>query len=287
MAEWEGASIVRCRMTDEIVVLITGASSGIGRATARRFAREGFRVFGTSRRARPDEDVEMVVLDVRSDDSVRRCVDEVLERAGCVDVLVNNAGVLVPGLFAEETPLEDARGVFETDFFGVARMVNTVLPGMRARRSGRIINIGSLAAWIGEPGDAFYAAAKAALARYTEALRHEVWPLGLHVSLVEPGEFTTGIFEAEPSSTRTIPDYDVPRRAAYDTMRRALAQGSDPERAARLIVKVARARSPRLRYGVGRGARWIPYVKALLPQRLFDIVVRRGFGLERVDRGEG
>lgn len=127
-------------------VLITGTSSGIGKATARRFAEEGFRVFGTSRRKHPDEDgVEMLELDVRSDDSVKHCVAEVLARAGQIDVLINNAGVEHVSI-AEETTLEDARAIFETNFFGVVRMTNAVLLGMRARRQGRIINVGSLAA---------------------------------------------------------------------------------------------------------------------------------------------
>jgi NAD(P)-dependent dehydrogenase (short-subunit alcohol dehydrogenase family) len=162
------------RTKSEQNVLITGASSGIGQATARLFAEEGFRVFGTSRRKRPDENgVEMVELDVRSDDSVEHCVAEVLARAGRIDVLVNNAGV-APVSIAEETTMEDARAVFETNFFGAVRMTNAVLPDMRDRRQGRIINVGSLAAWVGEPGEAFYAASKAALARYSEALRYEV-----------------------------------------------------------------------------------------------------------------
>ncbi|MGH3242236.1 MAG: SDR family oxidoreductase [Spirillospora sp.] len=165
-------------------VLVTGASSGIGRATARLFADRGARVFGTSRHARLDErEVRMVRLDVGSPESVRRCVDEVLAAGGGIDVLVNNAGIMLEG-FAEETAPDDAAAVMDVNFFGTVRVTHAVLPGMRARRQGRIINVGSLAAWVGEPGEAFYAASKAALARYTEALRHEVWHLGIHVTLV-------------------------------------------------------------------------------------------------------
>jgi NAD(P)-dependent dehydrogenase (short-subunit alcohol dehydrogenase family) len=262
-------------------VLITGASSGIGQATARLFAEEGFRVFGTSRQKHPDEDgIEMLELDVRSDDSVERCVAEALARAGRIDVLVNNAGVEHVGM-AEETTLEDARVVFETNFFGVVRMTNAVLPGMRERKQGRIINVGSLAAWVGEPGEAFYSASKHALAGYTEALRHEVWPLGIHVSLVEPGAFKTNLIQAESMPEGTITDYDAVRRAARHTLHEALRQGDDPHKVARLILKVARARSPRLRYWAGSEALWIPYLKVLLPQRLFDYLLRRGFGLRK------
>jgi NAD(P)-dependent dehydrogenase (short-subunit alcohol dehydrogenase family) len=266
-------------------VLITGASSGIGKATAWLFAEEGFRVFGTSRREHPDEDgVEMLELDVRSDDSAQRCVREVLTRAGQIDVLINNAGIEHVEI-AEETAMEDARAVFETNFFGVVRMTNAVLPDMRAHRQGRIINVGSLAAWVGEPGEAFYSASKAALARYTEALRHEVWPFGIHVSLVEPGAVKTNLLQAASMPEGTIRDYEAVRRAARHTLHEALRQGDDPFQVAHLILQAARARSPRLRYGAGGEAHWIPYLKVLLPQRLFDYLLRRGFGLQK-DEGE-
>jgi NAD(P)-dependent dehydrogenase (short-subunit alcohol dehydrogenase family) len=262
-------------------VLVTGASSGIGQATAQALAEEGFRVFGTSRQRRPDAaGVEMLELDVRSDDSVRSCVAEVLARAGRIDVLVNNAGVMHLGV-AEETAMAVAHEVFETNFFGVARMINAVLPGMRERRQGRIINVGSAASWVGEPGEAFYSASKHALAGYTEALRHEVWPLGIHVSLVEPGAFKTNVLEAAPTADGAIGDYDAVRSAASRTLRQALRKGDDPAKVAQLIMKIARARSPRLRYGVGPEARWLPYLRVLAPQRLLDQLVRRGFGLPR------
>jgi NAD(P)-dependent dehydrogenase (short-subunit alcohol dehydrogenase family) len=266
--------------TKATTVLITGASSGIGLAAARLFAEEGFRVFGTSRRHHADGDgIEMLELDVANDGSVHRCVGEVLTRAGQIDVLVNNAGVLLQGFFAEETAMEDARRIFETNFFGVVRMTNAVLPSMRFHRQGRIINVGSLAAWVGEPGEAFYSASKHALAGYTEALHHEVWPLGLHVSLVEPGAFMTNIYQDSPTIQATIADYDAPREAARRTLHEAARHGDDPRKVAHLILKVARAHLPRLRYVIGRKERWIPYLKVLLPQRLFDYVLRRGFGL--------
>jgi NAD(P)-dependent dehydrogenase (short-subunit alcohol dehydrogenase family) len=271
----------KASQTKSITVLITGASSGIGLAAARLFAAEGFRVFGTSRRWHADENgIEMLELDVTNDGSVQRCVEEVLARAEEIDLLVNNAGVLLQGSFAEETAMEDARRVFETNFFGVVRMTNAVLPAMRFRRQGRIINIGSLAAWVGEPGEAFHSASKHALAGYTESLRHEVWPLRLHVSLVEPSVFKTNIFlyQESPTTEGAIADYDCPRRAARQTMRKAAQHGDDPSKVAHIILNIARARSPRLRYVVGR-ERWVPYAKVLLPQRLFDYAVRRGFGL--------
>jgi NAD(P)-dependent dehydrogenase (short-subunit alcohol dehydrogenase family) len=265
----------------EANVLITGASSGIGRATARLFAEKGYQVFGTSRRRFPDKDgVQMLQLDVQSDESVRRCVAEVLHRTGSIDVLINNAGIECIGI-AEETPLEVARSVFETNFFGVVRVTNAVLPQMRAHRRGRIINIGSLAAWVGEPAEAFYSASKRALASYTEALRHEVWSFGIHVSLVEPGAFQTDIIQTDTTVEPSIADYDAVRRAAVQTLSSSLAGGRDPRKAAKVILSIARARSPRLRYGAGGEALWLPFLRVLLPQRLFDYFLRQGFGLGR------
>jgi NAD(P)-dependent dehydrogenase (short-subunit alcohol dehydrogenase family) len=262
-------------------VLVTGASSGIGRATALAFVAAGYRVFGTSRRDRPDGDgIKMLRLDVRSDESVAHCMAEVRDRGVHLDVLVNNAGIEHLGI-AEETTLEEAHAVFETNFFGVVRMTNAVLPDMRERRRGRIINVGSAAAWVGEPGEAFYSASKRAIAGYTEAVRHEVWPLGIEVSLVEPGAFRTGVIDAASTSEGTIPDYEGVRDAARRTLRDSLQKGGDPSTVAKRIVDVARTHAPLLRYGVGAEARWLPFLRVLLPQGAFDLLLRRGFGLTR------
>ncbi|XRQ09915.1 SDR family NAD(P)-dependent oxidoreductase [Actinomadura welshii] len=273
------------------VVLITGASSGIGEATARLFAAEGFRVFGTRLPAHRDDPaarasavepagVEMVELEVDSDASVRRCVDEVHARAGRIDVLVNNAGVMHVG-FAEETAPETARAVFDTNFFGAVRMTGAVLPEMRKNRRGRIVNIGSLAAWVGEPGQAIYSASKRALAGYTEALHYEVWPLGIHVSLVEPGLFRTGILRTALGAADAIPDYDTARENAVRTLTASSGRGHDPQQLARLLLRIVNSRSPRLRYGAGFEAHWLPYLKVLLPQRLFGRTLRRAYGIRR------
>lgn len=259
--------------------LVTGASSGIGQHTARLLAARGYRVFGTSRRDRADDHgVVMLRLDLRSQESITACIDEIHARTGQIDVLVNNAGVMHEG-FAEETTIDQATELFDTNLFGVARVINTVLPTMRQRHRGRIINVGSLAAWVGEPGEGFYAASKAALARYTEALRHEVWHLGISVSLVEPGAFTTNVLDAASNTVQRIPDYDGPRETSRNTLHNGLRQGDDPQKVADLILRIARARSPKLRYGAGNDGRWLPYLKTLIPQRVFDQLLRRSFHL--------
>jgi NAD(P)-dependent dehydrogenase (short-subunit alcohol dehydrogenase family) len=261
-------------------VLVTGASSGIGQATARFVVQRGARVFGTSRTPRPDPyGVEMLPLDLRDQESVQECVDAVLARAGRIDVLFNNAGVMQEG-FTEETTLTDAQAVMDTNFFGAVRVTRAVLPGMREHRQGRILNVGSLAAWVGEPGEGFYAASKAALARYTESLRHEVWHLGIQVALVEPGAFTTGVLGSATTTPNTsIPDYDGPREAARQTLHQALQEGGNPSKAAERICAVARLPALRGRYGTGRGTIAVPLLKTLLPQRSFDALLRRGYRL--------
>ena len=220
----------------------------------------------------------MLRLDVRSAESVRSCVDEVLRRAGHIDVLVNNAGTLHSGV-AEETALADAEAVFDVNFFGAVRVVDAVLPSMRSRGRGRIVNVGSLAGWMGEPGEAFYCASKAALARYSEALRHEVRHRGVAVCVVEPGAFVTNVVDAASATERTISDYDGLREKVRHTLHRALRDGDDPWKVAELIVGIANGRWPRPRYGVGREALLVPRLTALLPQRFVGYLVRRGYGL--------
>ena len=145
-------------------ILVTGASSGIGQATARLLAQRGFNVFGTARKPESTQShgVTMVALDVRSDESVRACLAQVMTKAGRLDVLVNNAGYTVTGA-AEETSVDEAKAQLETNFFGAVRMVNAVLPGMRAAGAGKVINISSLAGNTAIPYSAFYSASKFAL----------------------------------------------------------------------------------------------------------------------------
>ncbi len=160
-------------------------------------------------------------------------------------------------------------------------MTKAVLPEMRKHREGHLINVGSAAAWVGEPGESFYAASKRALAAFTEALRHEVWPLGMHVSLVEPGAFKTNVLQAATVNEVSIRDYDRVGEASFRTLKGSLEKGGSPDKVARLIPRILRSPSPRLRYATGADALWLPYLKVLLPQKAFDALVRRGFGLKR------
>src|SRR4030095_5092951 len=175
-------------MSDQRVVLITGASSGVGQSTARLLVQRNYKVFGTSRNPGHAESipaVEMLALDIRRDDSIAECVKTVFSRAGRLDVLVNNAGYELAGAL-EELSLNEAQSQFETNFFGVVRMIKAVLPLMRQQRHGQIINVGSLSGLTSIPFLGIYSASKFAVEGFTEALRHEVKPFNIHVSLIEP-----------------------------------------------------------------------------------------------------
>jgi NAD(P)-dependent dehydrogenase (short-subunit alcohol dehydrogenase family) len=264
------------------VALVTGASSGIGLLTAQRLAGMGLRVYGTSRK--PGEDavdgIRRLSLDVDSDDSARRCVEAVLAEAGRIDVLVSNAGVAHVSL-AEETPMQEARALLETNFFGAIRMMRAVLPAMRAARRGRIIAVSSLAGLVGAPGQAYYAASKHALEGYCESLRYEVEPFGIFVSLVEPGFHRTMLHGHALAGAQRIAAYDGLRERNAAAIQRNFAEGGDPADAADSIARIALAERPRLRYRVGSDARWVPRIKAWLPQPLFAMGLRRRFGLRR------
>jgi len=261
-------------------VLVTGASSGIGQSTARLLAERGFTVFGTARKpaSAQSQGVSMVALDVRSDESVRACVAQVVAKAGRLDVLVNNAGYAVTGA-VEETSLEEAKAQFETNFFGIVRMVNAVLPGMRAAGAGKIINISSLAGNTAIPYSGFYSASKFALEGYSESLWYEVRPFGISVSLVEPGFVNTPIAEASPAAARTLPVYDASRKSMLTAFGHALEGGIPPEQVARRVLQIVEHRSPALRNPVGAQATWLPRVRKVVPWKVYAAGVRKTFAV--------
>ena len=202
------------------VALVTGASSGIGEAAARALVGAGFTVYGTSRRATPGEkrgEVVFLPLDVTDDESAAAAVREVLDRSGRIDVLVNNAGLGVAGA-AEESSVEQARALFETNVFGSIRMTRAVLPHMREQRSGRIINVSSIVGLIPVPYMALYASSKHALEGYSESVDHEVREHGVRVLLVEPG-FTKTSFDANLAAADNTAS--VLRPTTQDRRRRA------------------------------------------------------------------
>jgi len=253
------------------VALVTGASSGIGEAAARALVGAGFTVYGTSRRATPGEkrgEVVFLPLDVTDDESVADAVREVLDRSGRIDVLVNNAA-------AEESSVEQARALFETNLFGSIRMMRAVLPHMREQRSGRIINVSSVVGLIPVPYMALYASSKHALEGYSESVDHEVREHGVRVLLVEPG-FTKTSFDANLAAADTpLPLYAEQRKIVDAGLVDALKTGDEPSIVGHAVVAAATDERPKLRYPAGKAARRVSKARRYAPTTVFDKQIRK------------
>jgi NAD(P)-dependent dehydrogenase (short-subunit alcohol dehydrogenase family) len=269
-------------MSEQKVVLITGASSGIGQGIARLLGQRGFQVFGTSRNPSAFEamsGVEMLPLDIRSDESVRGCMDEVSKRAGRLDILVNNAGYILGGAI-EETTLEQAKAQFETNFFGIVQLVKVVLPIMRRQGNGQIVNISAAAGLASVPFAGFYSASKFALEGYTEALRHEVKPFHIRVSLVEPGFIKTNLLFNIQYGTDQISEYDSWRQRVAEAAQQYMEKAPEPTMVAECVLRIIESKSPRLRYTVGKEAGRISRLHRFLPESLFEKVTASLFHLD-------
>src|SRR2546423_6392029 len=262
--------------------LVTGASSGIGEATAERLAMAGYKVYGTSRRAAKasQRSFELLPLDVTSDESVEATIREVLRAEGRIDVLVNNAGFSVAPAGAEESSIEQARSIFDTNFFGIVRMTRAVVPHMRRQRSGRIINIGSILGFLPRPYNALYSATKHAIEGYSESLDHELRTRGIRVMVVEPA-YTKTQFEAnllEPDSK--LDEYREVRAALGKQLKEVLATADEPAVVADAVLEAASAPRPKLRYTAGPLARRLRWLRSLAPAGLVDAGVRKGLRLD-------
>lgn len=230
------------------VALVTGASSGIGLVTAQALAKAGYRVFGTSRKPVASTAViTMLVCDVTDEASVQAAIAAVLDQAGRIDLVVNNAGVGLLG-GAEESSIAQAQRLFDVNVFGVARVVNAVLPVMRQQKSGRIINMSSILGLIPSPFNAFYASTKHAIEGYSESLDHEVRTFGIRVVLVQPGVTRTSFEENLTRADRPLSAYASERDRSEKLMRRWVETGDAPEVVADVVVKAAMAERPKLRY---------------------------------------
>jgi NAD(P)-dependent dehydrogenase (short-subunit alcohol dehydrogenase family) len=244
---------------------------------------QGYSVFGTSRRpveGAGDAEPPLLPLDVQSEESVAGVIADVLRRAGRLDVVVNNAAYRFHGA-VEETSVDEARALFETNFLGMHRVTRAVLPILREGGRGRIVNISSLAGLNAPPFGGLYAASKAAVEAYSEALWHEVRRLGIHVSVIEPGPMrSTGrVLPQQPR--QTIAAYDGPRERALAAVRQAeQTERLLPDRVAACVVRVVGSRSPQLRYRVGAQATWLPLLKAALPWAWYAKGVQRKYDLE-------
>jgi NAD(P)-dependent dehydrogenase (short-subunit alcohol dehydrogenase family) len=262
--------------------LVTGASSGIGEATAERLAMAGYKVYGTSRRAAKanQRSFELLPLDVTSNESVEATVKEVLRLEGRIDLLVNNAGFGIAPAAAEESSIEQARSIFETNFFGIVRMTRAVVPHMRRQRAGRIINIGSVLGFLPMPYAALYAATKHAVEGYSESLDHELRTRGIRVSVVEPAYTKTQFGANFVQPDAKLDEYREIRASLGRTLTEVMAAADEPGVVADVVLEAASAARPKLRYTAGARAGRLRLLRRFAPAGLIDTGIRKDLRLD-------
>ncbi len=264
------------------VVLVTGASAGIGRACADGLCETGWTVVGASRRGSTSGPWTGLVMDVDSDKSVRAGVAGVLARHGRIDAVVASAGWGVAGA-VEHTTIDEAKAQVETNFWGATRVVQAVLPAMRAQGGGRIVLISSIGGVVAIPFQAFYSASKFALEGLGEALAYEVAPFGIDVTLVEPGNIRTDFTTNRKMAARSTDD-DVYKSAldtAVGVMERDEVNGAAPDSVAAVVLKVLDSRRPPRRVSVGKSGERIGILaKRLLPHRIFESAAKSSLGVK-------
>ena len=268
------------------VALVTGASSGIGQATAELLASAGYAVYGTSRRGggasgRP---FEMLTLDVTSDPSVADAVAQLMQREGRIDLLINNAGFGVAPAGAEESSIEQAQSIFDTNFFGIVRMTRAVVPHMRKQGAGRIINIGSVLGLLPMPYGALYAATKHAIEGYSESLDHELRTRGIRVSVIEPA-YTNTPFDAnflQPDAQ--LDAYREARTAVSQRVKEVMTTADHPGVVAKVVLEAASTARPRLRYTAGGLAGRLAWLRRFAPAGVMDAGIRKDLRLDAAPR---
>lgn len=255
------------------VAVVTGASSGIGRATAALLAANGFRTFGTVRgAAAPQSNVEHIHLDVRDQDSVESAVRSI----GPIDVLVNSAGTSLIGAL-EETSIDEARDLFETNFFGVVRMTQAVLPAMRAQGWGRIVTISSVLGFLPAPFMSMYAATKHAIEGWSESLDHEVRGFGIRAIAVEPGFTRTGLAHKWQAAQTRLAEYEEERSRVAARVAQSIEHGDEPDVVARVVLRAIE--HPKLRYQAGSKAKSLRVLRSIAPAGIVDQGIRKAFAL--------
>ena len=264
------------------IALVTGASSGIGEATAERLAKAGYKVYGTSRRGAEagKRSFEMLPLDVTSDESVEAAVGEVLRIDGRIDLLVNNAGFGVAPAGAEESSIDQARSIFETNFFGLVRMTRAVVPHMRRQENGRIINIGSVLGFLPMPYGALYAATKHAVEGYSESLDHELRTRGIRVSVIEPAYTKTPLDANFMEPDAKLDEYREARAGVNKRVNEVMATAEQPGVVADTVLEAASAARPKLRYAAGRLAKRLRFLRRFAPAGLVDAGIRKDLRLD-------
>ena len=267
-------------MKNSTVVVITGVSSGIGRATAEQFARRGCRVFGTVRNtatAPAISGVTLIEMDIRDEASIQRGILSVIEQARRIDVLVNSAGVTLLGAL-EETSLAEAQTLFDTNLFGLLRVIKAVLPHMRAQRAGRIVNISSVLGFLPAPYMALYSASKHAVEGLSETLDHEVRQFGIRVALVEPSFTQTRLDINAPQTVSSIPDYGVERGTVSRAIQHNVQKAPNPDGVATTIVDAALG-AWKMRHTPKGEASLLAKLRRFMPAGPVEKGLRKTFGL--------
>ncbi len=264
------------------IALVTGASSGIGEATAQRLAMAGYKVYGTSRHSvqSGQRSFAMLPLDVTSDESVEAAVRELIRLEGRIDLLVNNAGFGVAPAGAEESSIEQAKAIFETNFFGLIRMTRAVVPHMRRQGNGRIINIGSVLGFLPMPYGALYAATKHAVEGYSESLDHELRTRGIRVSVIEPAYTRTQFDTNFLAPDSKLDEYREVRALLDKVLNEVMATAAEPTVVADVVLQAAIAVRPKLRYPAGGLANRLRLLRRFAPARLVDAGIRKDLRLD-------
>nr|WP_299388664.1 SDR family oxidoreductase [Allomuricauda sp.] len=268
---------------DSKVVLITGGSSGIGKAIGTYLTQKGYKVYGTTRNLAkyPNFDVfDLITLDVQDPKSVGEAVSHVISKEGRLDVLINNAGVGITGP-VEETPQEEILNVFDTNFHGPVHMIKAVLPQMREQGGGRIINTTSIAGYMGLPFRGYYSATKGALGLITEALSMEVRKFGITITNLAPGDFATNIAAGRYHAPVIEGSaYEEDYQNSLDLMNEHVDAGGDPMQVARIVHKIIEAKNPKIHYPVGEFTQRLSLVlKKILPDRVYEKLLRNHYKL--------
>lgn len=267
-------------MSNSKVVVVTGVSSGIGRATAVKFVKKGCRVFGTVRstaKAQPIPGVQLIEMDVRDEASVQRGIQTIIAQASRIDVLVNSAGGSLLGS-TEETSIAEAQMLFDTNVFGILRTTQAVLPYMRKQAQGRIVNVSSVLGFLPAPYMGIYSASKHAVEGLSESLDHEVRQFGIRVTLVEPSFTKTNLDINAPVAGVEIADYDRERELASRTIAHAVKSAPEPDGVANAIVEAALG-AWRMRRTPAGQASLLSKLRRFMPSGPVDSSLRKTFGL--------
>ena len=257
-------------------VLITGASSGLGKATAEYLSKKGYNVYGTSRypsKYPTPKAYSLIKLDVIDPLSIRKAVNSILKKEKIIDVLVNNAGIGITGP-GEETDIEEMKKNFDTNFFGQIRVMQNLLPSMRKNRKGLIINISSIAGYMGLPFRGCYSASKGALHLFSESIRMEVKNFGINILTLAPGDFSTNIVSRRYHSPILDGPYKDLYKKSLNEMNKHVDQGNNPIEVAKLIYELINTKHPKVHYKIGV---WLQkfsiFLKKLLPDLIYEKIL--------------